>query len=219
MSTEDRLLRSNRQQVRDDVDDDDEEGDTESVIEESETPVSATRFIPMFYCFRWLETMTTRERVSVIINLPSGTQETYGLCVVGGGTGLQVKVELPRPMVDVKLLHQFWFDKDGQDGISPDHPRIGACVQMLKELRTSEADPVWSYATIPLPIRVETECEHEPFYYPPSVCLLYVDLKVATDKYSGASTRKPFHTMQELAGGSSSVAFTPVTPPAGRRVV
>lgn len=132
-------------------------------------PVSGSQFVPVYYFFRWLETMSTRERVSVIINLPSGTQASYGLCVVGEGTALQVKVEPPRPMTDVKVLHTFWLGKEAPNGISQDHPRIGACVQALKDMRSSEDESIWLYATIPLPIRVEADCKHEPLHWLPSV--------------------------------------------------
>lgn len=58
-------------------------------------PLVPETFPPLFFMFQWVETLTTRQRVSVVINMPSGTLNTYEICVVSGEFVLKFLVAFP----------------------------------------------------------------------------------------------------------------------------
>lgn len=70
-------------------------------------------------------------------------------------------------MTDVKVHHTVWLLKEIPDGISQNIPRIAACVRSFKYMHSSEDASILPHATIPLPIRVEIDCEHEPLNLTP----------------------------------------------------
>jgi len=171
-----------------------------------------TNFAPIYFFFEWTKTISTRKILGVLINLPSGVEGSFQLCVVDGGMFLQLKVEWPQEMQDVVAMHKFWTEQDGANKISCDHPKLDACVQALKALRDDRHSAICSTSAIALPIRVETELQYEPMHWAPSLFLLYVDLNVAADSYSGAGARKLFQNMSLDTQTTFQITLaTPVT--------
>lgn len=217
LSTEDRAMRSSKSNVKVDSDSSDgEEIDTDD--DTVRVNCCPTTFTPLYFMFPWQETLSTRQRLSIVISLPSGTNDTYGLCVVRNGMALQLRVLLPSDMVNVQLLHSLWLNNPSHP-MSRDHPKIGACVQALKERKESLDASVPSFSTIQLPLKVETDLSYEAIHLGHATYLLYVDLKAASDVYSGTAERKPF---QRVSSGSPSsptrLFISPTTPaPAGGR--
>lgn len=71
-------------------------------------------------------------------------------------------------------------------------------MQALKDTSSQGRGTIWYTSRMKLPIRVKTEVIHEPLQWDPSTCVLYVDLKAASDKFSGSATRRDFHRMPEI---------------------
>ena len=62
-------------------------------------------WMPIHTVFEWCDSLL-RERLTVIVVMPSGINPKYTLAVVGGGTKLEVIVEWPSMMVDPEKLHK-----------------------------------------------------------------------------------------------------------------
>lgn len=75
---------------------------SEEFKENPDNKFLAIHFMSLHYFFGWEETTTTRAKVSVVMNLLSGTLDSYGCFVVEDGIVLRLKVWYPTPMLNVR---------------------------------------------------------------------------------------------------------------------
>lgn len=92
-------------------------------------------FHAFVFFFKWAQTMSTRNKITFVIDLPSGTEDTYAVNPIDDGNALQLTVSYPQPMTDVVELRHFWVKPDVEPRMSLDHPKIGACVNALRLAR------------------------------------------------------------------------------------
>lgn len=201
-----------------------EEDAVDNMLDVVDVPLVPESFSPLYFMFQWVETLSTRQRLSVVINMPSGTLTTYEICVVGGGFVLQFRVAFPKFMADIERLHEYWLRGPGVR-ISEDHPKIGASVQALKGRRETGSAAIYSVAHIRLPLKVETDVDYEALEDEEVVdgvsvttSLLYVELKAATDVYSGTASRKSFKRVRTGESTPTNLGLSPTTPSPAFRV-
>lgn len=111
---------------------------TEKLEDVTKVRLVPESFSPLYFMFQWVEPLSTRQHLSLVINMPSGTLTTYGICVVGGGYVLQCHVAFTKFVVDIERLPEYWLKRPGSC-ISEDHTKIGASVQALKARETGSA--------------------------------------------------------------------------------
>jgi hypothetical protein len=61
--------------------------------------------MPIHTVFEWCDSLL-RDRITLLVVMPSGVNEKYSLAVIGGGTRLEISVTWPQMMVDSDLLHE-----------------------------------------------------------------------------------------------------------------
>ena len=66
-------------------------------------------FLPLHFFFKWAETISLRNMITVVIKLPSGTEGTYAVYPIDDGNTLQLSVEYPDHMIQALELHQYWL--------------------------------------------------------------------------------------------------------------
>jgi len=152
--------------------------------------------------------------MSVVINLPSGTHENYRIWVDKDGIALHMKVEFPREMTNVQTLFADFRSGQSEWNMKQDHPAIGACVRALKAERESAEEAISSIATIPFPMRVESNVMKYCFYWKATYVVFFV-LKAAADAYTAGSERKASKDMSAAAvrSGTTNVGPSPTLPP------
>lgn len=62
-------------------------------------------WMPIHTLFEWCDSML-RERMTVVVLMPTGVNSKYTVAVVGGGTKLEIGVEWPEMLVDAENLHE-----------------------------------------------------------------------------------------------------------------
>lgn len=132
-----------------------------------------------------------------MINLPSGTHESFALCVFADGSELYVKVDIPGQMTNAKELHNYWLSSTGSQRLTLDSAQIDACVDAVKELGDGSPEVICMspFATLLFPMLVETEVSYEELQWAQCIFVLYVPLKCTTDAFRGTAERKPFRVM------------------------
>lgn len=116
-----------------------------------------TIFKPPFIMGEW-ENQSEDKRVSIAILMPSGTckrKKDHSVCVIDGGTTLQISIAWPRALTDLEYLHKHWLES--QRTFLANNPRVIAFRSFLRRLRTSKDQPILSTCQIKLPFPVKEE--------------------------------------------------------------
>ena len=118
----------------------------------------------------------------VAIILPSGVGSgDFTITVVDGGHFLELAVRLPRPQVDVLVMHR-WKLSNPESGFMSYHPSVLGFESALIELRKRSSDAVESIARIARPFELITQIVSKnnlSFREGGGTKMLYVDLKAA----------------------------------------
>ena len=145
------------------------------------------RIKPMCAMSTWVEPDTTTRRITVAVILPSGVQKRdFKIRVPEGGMRVEIYFTWPNPLGDVGVMHRKWLKANNGDRFERYHPKCVGFDEFFRELRDSTSDEIESIAEIPLPIAVETHIEktHNLGFRNSTARKLYIDLKVAADKYA-----------------------------------
>lgn len=85
------------------------------------------------HCFiRWKDTYSTRTRLALVINHPSGTDKSSCLNILYYTSALRLKVHAPTQLMNARELHRLSLEREELTLLFGDHPRIGTCVEALE---------------------------------------------------------------------------------------
>lgn len=116
----------------------DDDGYTDMVNDFKKTQIS---FQPLYLISQWQD-VTTRKCLSVVVNLPSGVNNNFTLTVMDAGKVLQLMVNWPSQMTNLRTLHHLWLVLEGGAKVSDQPPKLGSFETALRSLRTSRNEHV-----------------------------------------------------------------------------
>jgi len=160
--------------------------------------VKDSYFKPLYIIGEWEEPETKTKRLTVALVLPSGVNRSdFTLQVLEDGLSLQLTVQWPAPLVNLKLLHQKWLrpvEKDSDPLFTMFHPKVLALEDALKKKRLRATDDVISTAKIPLPFPVQTHIESKTNlgFKESGTKLVYIELKAMAETYAVANDNQEF---------------------------
>ena len=144
-------------------------------------------FNPIYLLSQWTEPSTTTRRLSVASLLPSGVSPgKFRVRVMPGGRVLELVVEWPAPLTDLRLLHKKWIAPlTADDRIETYHPKFLGFEAALKSHPENLKDKVESPANIALQISVQTHIEQRINlgWFDQTARVIYIDLKANEDNY------------------------------------
>lgn len=122
----------------------------------------ATPFVdnsqPLYIISVWVETGTTTKRLTVAILLPSG----FLICellvrVPENGCALEMKINWPDPLFNIKTLHHKWEQSTGSDLIDERHLKLIGFKRFSKTYRGRSSCRVDSTSRINFLFQVQTQ--------------------------------------------------------------
>lgn len=154
-------------------------------------------FNPICIPSEWIEPGTTTRRTSLAILLPSGVGPgDFSLRVLPGGRLLEIKVDYPKPISDLSILHKRWLDSTNTAGdrIEKYHPRILGFEASLKARRKSLSDNISgvSYIVLTYPVMTHIDQSWNLGWTDNDARVVYVDLKADSDNYGTVKNEKAF---------------------------
>lgn len=146
------------------------------------------------------EPKTTRKRVTLCINLPSGVSSTgFSVRLLEGGDILEVTVTWPALMVDTALLHRKWtrVSPDDTNHMNGYHSEIVGFEHALKGLRNNTTDQGSSVARISIPFPVETYIvsQNALARRDDSTRSVYIRIKAVVDDYAFVNNSLDFEVV------------------------
>ena len=140
----------------------------------------------------WAEPRTLRQCVSVAIVLPSGVRTgQFKVKVCESGDHLELKVDWPKPISDIAMLHRKW---SLAGTLSDVHPKVLGFENALKLLRQNCNEKISSVARIGLPFTVEPHIfsKSNLMWHDDTTHVIYMDLKSVCDDYAMANDSESF---------------------------
>ena len=170
----------------------DDEADEDGVLDAT---VDIRSFMPLHLCASWEEPVTTLQRVSMAIILPSGVEpQKVTVRVIEVGKQIELTVQWPQWLVRVDRMHRKWLTKEDKK-LEHYHPEILGFEKALKEHRARMGENVISIAKLPLPFPVESHILEKHFVKyrdGGQECMVYLRLRQAVDEYAISNEQHAF---------------------------
>lgn len=147
------------------------------------TPV----FTPLSLQSQWVEPGSTTRMVTVAMVLPTGVGKgQFDVKVLDGGREVELKVMLPEPLSNLRMLHRKWVEtaKDGSK-MQMYHPKVLGFEASLKQFRKHSNEKIEATARIALPFPVQNHiAKRDNLGWLDNDCkVVYIDLKAHDDEY------------------------------------
>ena len=161
----------------------------------TERPIPTQVFQPLHVGFAWTGTKTHIDIYSIILVLPSGVATNmFRLNVISDGTELELRVEWPKALCDVHVLHRKCLKLGTTGGFTEYHPRCVKFEQALKSIRPHANDNIRGVAKLQLPFRVGRDiASPNKLILPPfDTVVIYIDLKAVDAEYTDKPNQQAF---------------------------
>lgn len=134
---------------------------------------------------QWVEPLTTTSRLNVAILLPSGTTESsFKVSVHPHGRVLQISVNLPKPLLQMSLLHRLFLKDPSTFKLDEVSLAINGFERALKMRRDHKDSKIMNSSQILLPFKVSTDFTyHYLGWNDNSALVVYIKLHSHKESY------------------------------------
>lgn len=143
-------------------------------------------FDPIYLPSEWIEPVTTRANISSTVLVPSGVEpKMITARVMRGGRLLELKIDWPKKMQDLSILHRKWLTAEDHTKIESYHPKMLAFGRDLKQIRKSVDENVSSVGKVRIrfPVQTSFQSKSNLGWVSKSTRVLYIDLKADEEDY------------------------------------
>lgn len=142
---------------------------------------------------QWIEPSTTTTRLNVAVLMPSGTNESsFKVSVHPHGRTLEISVNLPKPFLEMNLLHRRFLTNPTEFKINEIALAINGFERALKTRREHKDSTIANNCQILLPFKVSTDFSyHFLGWNDNNTLVVYVKLHSPKESYGQGENSQP----------------------------
>lgn len=155
-------------------------------IREQDCETVASYWGANYIMSHWIEPVTTISRLNVAVLLPSGAKENnFKVGVLPHGRVLEVSVNFPPPLINMKLLHKYFMARTSTYDPAEVSLGINGFEKSLKSRREHMESDVVNTTQVILPFKVSTDFSYHYLGWAEDTTLVvYVKLHSHRDSYA-----------------------------------